>query len=423
MRVYAPIELSANRKRTPEGFLLIEGLKVARTGELLYGPDEVPVEAGPDGLVRIRRDDQEVFRDESLASLNGKPFVEDHPDEDVTPANWRKLARGHLLHPRRGEGVDDMFVMGDLLVTDQEAIDAIEDGKCEISLGYDAEYEQIEPGLGRQKNIVVNHIALVDKGRCGPSCAIGDHAMTTKPKTMRDWLNLFGRTTDAAAIAKMLDEEMGTAGPSGLTDGVGGTTVITLGSSGVPSADEDPYEERFKKMEDALAEMCARDAARDAKSDEEDETEATNDEESEEEGEGKREKTGDSMGSLIKHVAAQAEILSPGFRMPTVDAKGDKAKAHDRLCACKRRALDLAYQTDEGKAAIDPFLVGKTKDFSRLKVSTIDTVFDGAATLMAQANNAPFLAFARPGVATQDANPNSVAAVAKANTDFWAKRA
>ena len=47
-------------------------------------------------------------------------------------------------------------------------------GVTEVSLGYDADYEQTAPGVGRQTNIIGNHVALVERGRCGPRCAIGD---------------------------------------------------------------------------------------------------------------------------------------------------------------------------------------------------------------------------------------------------------
>ena len=40
--------------------------------------------------------------------------------------------------------------------------------------GYNAFYEQTAPGLGRQKDIHCNHVALVDEGRCGKRCAIMD---------------------------------------------------------------------------------------------------------------------------------------------------------------------------------------------------------------------------------------------------------
>lgn len=399
---------------TPEGFLLCEGVKLARTGTLLYGAGEVPITPDGQGLVRIERHENEVFRPETLASINGKPFVDDHPDEDVTPSNWLQHTKGVFLNPRRGEGVDDAFQVADLIVYDPETIEKIDAGKVEISLGYDAEYQELDVGLGAQRNIVVNHGALVDKGRCGPACAIGDSAMTTKPKTLRDFLSALVSTKDTAAIVKTLDDEFDLGGR---TDGVGGVT-INLGQGHIAKTpdeeSEDPTEERFKKMEDAMSEMRSmfdafmKGSAADAEGDPDDETE-TQDSEGEEE-EGKSERTGDAA------FRANLEILAPGMRVPTIDAKADKKKARDTICRCKRRALDRAYATEEGKPIIDKLLVGKTKDFDKLTEATVSATFDAAAVLLGAANNAGFLPTFTPGK-TNDANP--IASLNKAHADFW----
>lgn len=79
MRHYTVHRLGPKRALTPEGFLLCEDVPVARTGEMLYGPGEVPVEPGPDGLIRISRTPDEVFRPETLASCIGKPVPGDIP--------------------------------------------------------------------------------------------------------------------------------------------------------------------------------------------------------------------------------------------------------------------------------------------------------------------------------------------------------
>lgn len=170
-------KISAKREKTPEGFLLCRDVVVARTGTQLYGPGEVPVAPGPDGQIRILREEAEVFRPATMASANGKDLTVDHPEDDVCPANWRELSHGIWLHSRRGTGDDADTMIMDLIAKSDEAIEMIENGTPEVSVGYDAEYEEIGPGQGRQKNIVINHIALVDSGRCGPRCSIGDRAL------------------------------------------------------------------------------------------------------------------------------------------------------------------------------------------------------------------------------------------------------
>ena len=104
MRFYTVQKLGPKRSLTPEGFLLCEEVPVARTGEMLYGPGEVPVEPGPDGLIRISRTPEEVFRAETMASCMGKDATLDHPDDFVQPSNYAALTQGVMLNPRRGTG-------------------------------------------------------------------------------------------------------------------------------------------------------------------------------------------------------------------------------------------------------------------------------------------------------------------------------
>ena len=175
---YIETHLSENIAVTPEGYRLCIAVPVTRTGEFIYRTDEVPVEAGPDGMVKILREDEEVFREETLRSLEGKPFTINHPQGVVEPSNWSELANGLGQNARRGEGEQSDLTLVDILVTTERGISLIDAGIREISCGYDADYIQIEPGLGKQTNIIYNHIALVNQGRAGTRCKIGDKQCT-----------------------------------------------------------------------------------------------------------------------------------------------------------------------------------------------------------------------------------------------------
>src|SRR6185312_13509949 len=150
---YVTQKIGPKRSLTPEGFLLCEDVPVARIGEMLYGEDEVPVEGDGSGIIRVTRDPDVVFRSETLASGEGKPVTLSHPDEFVEPANFGALARGSMLNVRRGEGIQDDLMIADLLITEAQAIDAVQRGGIEeVSLGYQADYEQAAPGRGVQRN-------------------------------------------------------------------------------------------------------------------------------------------------------------------------------------------------------------------------------------------------------------------------------
>jgi hypothetical protein len=181
---YTAESLGPNRERTPEGFLICYDVPVARIGEMVYGPGEVPMELGlgRDGRVRVTRSAAEVFDKRSMASLNGKPVTDDHPPVDVDPKNWKFYTKGTVVSPRRGEGDQGDFLLVNMIIYDGELIEEIEAGKREVSCGYNPEYRQLldpgtmEPiqGRGEQVQIRYNHLALVKAGRCGPHCAIGD---------------------------------------------------------------------------------------------------------------------------------------------------------------------------------------------------------------------------------------------------------
>jgi len=173
---YVTERLSEHMYETPEGFLVCMDVPVARIGEYIYKSNEVPIEGGKDGLVKIIRDEDEVFSEEAIQSFNGKPVTINHPNDFVTPENWKNLAHGTIQNTRRGEGEQSDLLVADLVITTEDAIKLIKAGLREVSLGYDAQYDQIEPGLGRQKEIAGNHLALVVKGRAGNRCAIMDKA-------------------------------------------------------------------------------------------------------------------------------------------------------------------------------------------------------------------------------------------------------
>lgn len=178
--IYTTGQLGRTREITPEGYLLCRDVPIARIGTLMYADGEVPITADNTGLIIIYRGEDVLFDPITIASAEGKPVTDDHPADWVTPDNWKELSKGFVKDVRRGEGGDSNYLVADILVTDKETIQKVLDGKVEISLGYDADYVETSKGKGLQSNIRVNHIALVEKGRCGSRCSIGDSFMSAK---------------------------------------------------------------------------------------------------------------------------------------------------------------------------------------------------------------------------------------------------
>lgn len=184
MEFYTVEKLGKNQEETPEGFLLCRNVPIARTGTQLYSAREVPeLEAGNDGTIVMERPEDEVFRKETIASVNGKPVTVDHPNDLVRPTSWRDLSVGVALNARRGDGSESDLLLADLLVTDDEAIKQVRNTRGqEISAGYNYDGVQVSKGRGKQTNIWINHIALVDAARCGIRCSIKDSVIVTRPK-------------------------------------------------------------------------------------------------------------------------------------------------------------------------------------------------------------------------------------------------
>jgi Uncharacterized protein conserved in bacteria (DUF2213) len=181
MKFYTPVQLGPRSGRTPEGFLVFYGAVIARCGLQTYGPGETPIEVGPDGFVKIERLPEDVFRPETMESIQGKPLVDDHPEDDVSPDNFKELLKGVVINPRRGEGAfADDEVIADVIVYDPVLMEDIKSGKRQLSCGYDAKYKEIGPAHAKQYDIIVNHIAIVRNARCGARCSILDHAKYVK---------------------------------------------------------------------------------------------------------------------------------------------------------------------------------------------------------------------------------------------------
>jgi hypothetical protein len=167
-------KLSTNMAVTPEGFLICRNVPIARTGYQQYLGSELFEDGNPDEIIDVYRSPKEVFSVATLASFEGKPVTDGHPDVDVTPDNYKMFSKGHVQHVRVGSGDDADKILADLYITDQDLIDEIRNGKREVSAGYYAEDKEDETGRLCQTKIRGNHVAVVDEGRAGHTVAIRD---------------------------------------------------------------------------------------------------------------------------------------------------------------------------------------------------------------------------------------------------------
>ena len=254
-------------EKTAEGFLIARA-PVTSIGVFSY--------RNPDGSERRElRLPEEVFAEESLASLKMKPLTLLHPDEKVTPENVGKLSVGSV-----GSDVtsDSYRVYVSLTATKKDAVDAVENGSARsLSCGYDCDIEWTSgTWMGMkydciQRKIRYNHVALVPVPRAGDGNAIrmdsagtptlpdmNKHENNTNQEDKMDKIHLDGADYQAepqviAAYNKAVDRADGLEKEleKARTDAKEQLDKLTAAKSTV-EAERDSIKERLDAMENEM---------------------------------------------------------------------------------------------------------------------------------------------------------------------------
>ena len=244
---YYGSRISDSISRTPEGFLICRDVPIARVGVQKYLGSEIEQDERPDDIFEVDRPAGEVFSPAAVASFEGKPVTENHPDEDVTSENFKKYMRGVVRDVRKGAGQYEGCLVADLVIHDGALVRAIQDGKREISCGYNCLWVPTGDHALEQREIRGNHVAVVDKGRAGHGVAIHDHAMKEVRHVKESiWKRMF------RAFVKDADPEEIVEASEALSE---------KSKDAVPAPEvkpEDPNEARFKRIEDAIASLAAK---------------------------------------------------------------------------------------------------------------------------------------------------------------------
>ena len=202
------LNITTAREYTDEGFLIVPA-RISRVGIQEYFASEMGLtDREPTDIIKVFRPEEEVFSEQSLKSFQNKPVTDNHPPELVTAKNSKQFSVGHS-----GPEVfrDGDFAKTILHVTDADAIAKIESGKVELSNGYTADIDWtpgVTPGGEQydavQRNIKGNHIAIVERGRAGPSCRVADNLTETGDKVIMAKITIDGvdfEISDQAAQA------------------------------------------------------------------------------------------------------------------------------------------------------------------------------------------------------------------------------
>lgn len=470
-RFYTTGKLSEHMAETPEGFLICYDVPIARTGQYVYKNNEVPVEGGRDGLIKVLREKDMVFSPETIQSFEGKPVTINHPDDFVTPQNWQSLSHGTIQNVRQGEGEQEDLLISDIVLSTEDAIKLVKGGLREVSCGYDAQYEQIKPGYAKQKDIIGNHVALVMKGRAGSRCAIRDGVYTCdeelnykedkevmkKKSGVKDVLRaifpklnldsvseedlVVGEASEetgelekaqqAAAEAKQaatqaVEAAKEAAEAVGQLKETGETATATEQDANGGEEETDPIAMLNSKI-DALTNLVQ--GLIDALSgDEENASEENATEGNEENTEGgemipeekestdadedddDKEKEGMTADALWQDTISRAEIIAPGI----VATKPKATNMKKVVEAVKRQALSTGMTKDHA-AVIKP-LIGNKK-IASLTADALDMAFISASEMIAKVNSAKVQ---RKSIQMKDLSSHvELADINKRNKDFW----
>lgn len=400
MKYFFKTRLGNTRFQLADGSVLFKDVPIGRTGEQEYDKTERP-ELTPDarGKIIVRRTPEEVFSERSIASFEGMAVTIGHPRDFngdiifVAPENWRLLAHGHIQNVRRGEGDKSDLLLADVIVKSPEGLQSIDAGDDEVSCGYDADYEEISPGLAIQSAITGNHLALVPNGRAGFRCKIGD----AMPSTTKNWFTRLmkaRKTNDAAEMANLVDNAPeSVTGDDDVSSSLtpGGVVINLSPQSPLPgpalpgTGDAEDIPEWGKALIEAVAKLTPA-AALPGTGDAEDEEEKKEEE-----------------GKVTGDAAYRADLIQPGIQLP------EKAKP----TAFKRSVLAAADQT------MVRSIVGDA-DLSKLKKATVDMAFNAVSELAKNRNTA-----AKTVDGFRSINSNTTKTIAEINAaakELWSKR-
>ncbi|WP_333571321.1 DUF2213 domain-containing protein [Sphingomonas sp.] len=181
--------LDASTARICADGCLVADVLAARTGIQQYRGYEVDPQNAhglrDKDVVNVYRPADEVFARDSLASFAAAPVTIDHPAEMVSADNWRQLGVGEINGDIARDGER---VRVPLIVRDAAAVRKAQTTHKQLSMGYSTKLD-FTPGTAPdgtaydavQREIRINHIALVPVARGGPELRIIDERPSEKP--------------------------------------------------------------------------------------------------------------------------------------------------------------------------------------------------------------------------------------------------
>lgn len=164
------------KKIDANGFWHIEDNPISKEGIYPYYGRQISPELEPDKIYKVYRPREELRK--AADTFKNVPILNDHTmvGKDFTPMD--ELKEHGVLGERVYE--KDGTLYSNIVVRTDELKNLIENGKKDLSMGYQCKYE-LTPGIWNgqkydavQRDLVGNHVALVQNGRMGHDVRVMD---------------------------------------------------------------------------------------------------------------------------------------------------------------------------------------------------------------------------------------------------------
>ena len=163
------------------GFWEIKHNPISKVGVFPYMGRSISDECEPDKVYYVYRPATTLAQSVDTWDNPPKPFINDH---EMLGEGFSKIDDRPVQGVIHNPVFEDDVLYADISVYSESLKDKIENGKKELSLGYFCKYKK-EKGVYKgqtydyiQEDMVGNHIALVDNGRCGSDVKVFDSKCT-----------------------------------------------------------------------------------------------------------------------------------------------------------------------------------------------------------------------------------------------------
>ena len=170
-----------SKVKDSNGFWEIKHNPISKVGVFPYMGRSISDECEPDKVYYVYRPAETLSQSVPTWDNPPKPFINDH---EMLGEGFSKIDDRPVQGVIHNPVFEDDVLYADISVYSEALKKKIEDGKKELSLGYFCKYRK-EKGVYKgqaydyiQEDMVGNHIALVDNGRCGSDVKVFDSKCT-----------------------------------------------------------------------------------------------------------------------------------------------------------------------------------------------------------------------------------------------------